>query len=204
MSRLKNLSRGGYIAVGIVMTLILVPTGIAAAAVAYNGIEGTNGTTTTVNDARVTSAGQLTTTEAAPSAYRDYTQVGELNSAEGLNGGSQCLRLTSIPTGDAFVVRQAEVDARQVDASTSVGSPTGYSSNSFFLLTADSPSNACGDGSLITTGETPNVGNVAIPLTPGYVLPSGFKLDAYGHGLNGFFYVTGYLVPSADAPTTPG
>ena len=55
MSRLKNMSRGGYIVVGIIMALILVPTGIAAGAVAYNGIEGTNGTTTTVNDAHVTS-----------------------------------------------------------------------------------------------------------------------------------------------------
>jgi hypothetical protein len=33
---------------------------------AYNGIEGTNGTTTTLNKADVTSAGQLLTVEAAP------------------------------------------------------------------------------------------------------------------------------------------
>jgi hypothetical protein len=73
MSKLKNMSRGGYIVVGSVTALILVPTGIAAAAVAYNGIEGTNGTTTTINDAHVTSAGQLLTTEAAPSTFREYS-----------------------------------------------------------------------------------------------------------------------------------
>lgn len=63
------MSRGGYIVVGIIAALILVPTSVAAAAIAYTGIEGTNGATTTVNDAHVTSAGQLLTTEANPSTF---------------------------------------------------------------------------------------------------------------------------------------
>jgi len=43
VSTLKNLSRGGYIVVGIVAALVLVPTGIAAAATVYNGIVGVSG-----------------------------------------------------------------------------------------------------------------------------------------------------------------
>jgi len=65
----KSTSRGGYIVVGIVATLMLIPTGIAAAAVAYTGIEGTNGATTTVNPAEVTVASQQLTTEANPSTF---------------------------------------------------------------------------------------------------------------------------------------
>src|ERR1700726_1034202 len=70
MKRVKNLSRAGWMVVGIVVTLILVPTGVALA-LTYNGIEGTNGITATLNPAYVTSAGQLEATEAAPAKYVD-------------------------------------------------------------------------------------------------------------------------------------
>ncbi len=63
MSGLKNMSRGGYIVVGIVMALILVPSGVAAA-LAYTGIEGSSGHVANVSD-----AGQLLTTEANPSSF---------------------------------------------------------------------------------------------------------------------------------------
>jgi hypothetical protein len=43
MSKLKNLSRGGWIIVGVIVALVLVPS-VAVAAVSYTGIEGTSGT----------------------------------------------------------------------------------------------------------------------------------------------------------------
>ena len=87
------------------------------------------------------------------------------------------------------------------------GPPAGYSSNSHFLLNADGTSTGCGSyaGSLITSGDAPNttMGNVPIPLVPGYVIPSGYKLDVSTSGMDATVYVTGYLVPSADAGSTP-
>jgi len=198
MSKIKNMSRGGYIVVGIIMALILVPSGVAAA-LAYNGIEGSSG-----HEANVSDYGQLLTTPALPSAYRDYQVF--VNSADGANGGTSCVKLATIPKGDAFVAQQVEVDFFGVDSPSSYsGPPAGNSSTSGFNLNADSPSVGCGDGPTITTGDAPDttIGNVPIPLVPGYVIPSGYKIDLTGYGANAGVYVTGYLVPSADAGSTP-
>ena len=199
MSRLKNMSRGGYIVVGIVMALILVPSGVAAA-LAYNGIEGSSG-----HEANVSDYGQLLTTPALPSAYRDYHAF-QVDSAGGASGEYlECVTAATIPTGDAFVAQQVEVDVSAVDSPSSYsGPPAGNASNSDFAVLADSPSDGCGFGSYITSGEAPNTtGNAPIPLVPGYVIPSGYHLDVTTFGMNAAVYVTGYLVPSADAPSSP-
>jgi hypothetical protein len=59
MSRIRNLSRGGWIVVGIVVALLLAPT--AAYAFTYTGIIGSDGV-----KANVTGGGQLLTVENLP------------------------------------------------------------------------------------------------------------------------------------------
>jgi hypothetical protein len=205
MSKINNFSRAGWVIVGLVAAMLLVPTMAVAATVAYNGIEGTNGTTTTQNKAQVTSAGQLLTTGASPQSYEEYTAY--IDGAAGDNNGQDCEEVVAVPSGKAFVAQQIEVDVFEANSPSGYSSPfgPGYYSNSSFGLYADSSSEAGACIGLIATGEAPGntEGNVAIPLVPGYVIPSGYHLDAGGYGLTGQVYVTGYLVPSADAPSVP-
>src|SRR5580658_7894089 len=66
MSKIKSMSRGGWIVVGIIVALLLVPTAAYAGgkALKFTGIEGTSG-----NQADVTGAGQLLTTTVNPSSF---------------------------------------------------------------------------------------------------------------------------------------
>jgi hypothetical protein len=202
------MSQGGSIVVGFVIALLLVPTGMAAAALKYTGIEATNGTTSTLNKTGVTSEGQLLTTTASPMNYEDY-QV-SINTADGDNGGQECGTVGSaIPAGDAFVVQQVQLDVYEADSpdtySGGEGDSGGYNSVSGFSLYADPHSDVCDGENLFTTGEAPDgtVGSVSIPLVPGFVVPTGYTIDAYLYGMNADVYVTGYLVPSADATASP-
>jgi hypothetical protein len=204
MYRLKNMSRGGWIVVGIVAALLLVPTGVAVAAgLKYTGIEGTS-----LNKADVTPDQQLLTTEAPPTKYEEYSS--QVQSADGANGGYDCVQVSgAIPAGEAFVVQQVEAYVYDADSPNTYSGGTdpsgGYANASAFEVTADGPSTTCADGPLITIGAAPDgtVGNVAIPLVPGYVVPSGYSIDTATAGMSAVISVTGYLVPSADAPPTP-
>jgi len=197
MSRIKNLSRAGWMVVGIVVTLILVPTGVAFA-LSYTGLQGSSG-----HKANVSVAGQLLTTEALPSAYRDYQE--EEETADGESGGSVCTTVTTIPSGDAFIVQDVMADVYGANAPVSVSSPNGSESVSGFNVYADTANQGCGNGDVVTTGEAPGgtVGNVNIPIAPGYVIPSGYNVDLLAIGIDAVCYVSGYLVPSADAPRSP-
>jgi hypothetical protein len=201
MFRLKDLSRGAWIVVGIVVALVLVPSGVAVATVAYNGIDGTNGTTTTTNDAHVTSAGQLLTTEATPSSFAEYSQ--NVEAADGQNGGTSCLLVKKIPTGKAFVIQEIQVGYIVVNSPTS--DSDGNESNAAGEVFADKTTQTCGDGVIVTGQVAPGgaPGSLVSPLAPGYAVPSGYNLDAMAIGANIYVEITGYLVPSADAATTP-
>lgn len=174
MSRFKNWSRGGYIVVGIIATLILVPTGIAAASVAYNGIEGTNGTTATVNDAHVTSAGQLTVTEAAPKSYKIY--------GGGVSPGAECVAVSPVlPTGFAFDAQNISVAILDSSAQTTSGSTNEFGGD--VRLEAATPKESpCGIeksfGYFFGTAVAPggNTGNVELPQSPGVVVPNGYQI----------------------------
>ncbi len=65
MSRLRNMSRVGWIVTGVVVALVLVPSAAFATARAlkFTGIEGTS-----THKADVTAAQQLLTTEASPAS----------------------------------------------------------------------------------------------------------------------------------------
>jgi hypothetical protein len=196
VTKIKNMSRGGYIVVGIVVALLLVPTA-AYAATLYNGIVGSSG-----KKANVTAAGQLLTTEALPKTYQDYDGNGD-NSAISGNPSFGCNPVGSaIPAGKAFVVQQVSFDIFEANAASLTSGVN--VSNAGVELDADPPGFNC-DSYQITSADPPDgdPGNVAIPLTPGYVVPSGYQIDMGTGGLDAYVEVTGYLVPSADAPATP-
>lgn len=198
MSRVKNMSRGGWIVVGILVAMLLVPSGVAAARTAYQGIIGTSG-----NKADVTPAQQLLTTEASPTKYEDY-EAGVASAV----GRYDCTSVSGpIPAGEAFVAQQVDLDIDLADspAGYSGGPNGGHVSESEFTLYAETPSVGCGYGSSIMSGEAPdgNVGNVTIPFVPGVIVPSGYSIDISVFGMDAAIYVTGYVVPSADAPSTP-
>ncbi len=121
----KNMSPGGWIVVGILIAMMLVPSGVAVAkALRYTGIEGTS-----LNKADVTPAGQLLTTEASPKKYEDYEGV-----VASALGGTDCETVGSaIPAGESFVAQQVEMDINQADTSVAE-SPTSNSSTSGFAV----------------------------------------------------------------------
>jgi hypothetical protein len=174
--------------------LILVPGVAVAASFTYNGLEGSSG-----NKANVTPAGQLLTTPVLPSHYQEF-RTGSLTSS----GGGGCSTLATIPSNDAFIIQQVTVDANQVDTPSSYTGPAGTSSNANFQLYLDLPTDigACADY-LVTSGDMTAPGNVETPIVPGYVVPSGYAVDIATQGISGTYYVSGYLVPKADAPSGP-
>ena len=188
MSRFKNMSRGGYIVVGIVAALILVPTGIAAATVAYTGIEGNNGATGTVNHADVTSAGQLLTTEANPNTFVQTADVDVYNGGR-FQGNREpedqrcphrhndSLRCVCRPHPRKWSERGA---GRFETGSTCTGG-------------------LAGRGVLLNRGSD---GETDLPLSPGLVVAKGDSLcGAAGGSVDAEVDVSGYTVSSTDAPT---
>jgi hypothetical protein len=195
MSKLKNMSRAGYIIVGIVAALILVPTGIAAATAAYTGIEGTNvANKTTENYVQVTSAGQLLTTEANPSTFVQTPDVDLDGSGTAGEPGSFGL-IAKPKTNDSLIVTTIHYDV--------FADPTPGSGEN--VVVEELTGSECA-GSLVgswyhylnpaTDGETD------MPLAPGLVVAKGDSLCGVAEGsVDADMSVSGYTVSSTDAPT---
>jgi hypothetical protein len=188
MSKLKNLSRGGYIVIGIIAALILVPTGIAAATVAYTGIGGTNGATATVNHADVTSAGQLLTTEANPSTFVQTADVA-------MNSSSGVVVIAKPKTNDALIVTTLHYD---VYADPSPGS----GQNIVLDEMAGSTCSGSAVGTWLHYVNPATDGETDISLAPGLVIAKGDALCGEANGsVAGEVSISGYTVSSTDAPT---
>ncbi len=181
MSGLKNMSRGGYIVVGIVMALILVPSGVAAA-LAYTGIEGSSGHVANVSD-----AGQLLTTEANPSSF--------FQNSDAVLSTSKLIRIaTPSPSADALVVTTIHFE---------VGSdPTPGDFD--YIETEVVTGTTCGGSKVGTYTHVftpPTIGEYDISLAPGLAIPQGDSLCGDdSHNLVTEADVSGYTVPSADVP----
>ena len=183
MSRIKSLSRGDWVVVGIVIVLILVPSGVAIATVAHQ---------TSVTDAPLPAA-----------MLKNYTEYG-IEVFPNPPGG-QCKSAARIPPGKAFVAQQVDVAVFATQAPIAQNGYNLDSSGEFQLSASKRSANLCSGKTTMASGEAPDgtVGNVAIPLVPGYVVPSGYSIGVYTIGMGATVWITGYLVRSADAPTTP-
>jgi len=179
VSKIKNLSRAGWVIVGLVAAILLVPTMAVAATVAYNGIEGTNGTTTTQNKAQVTSAGQLLTNEAEPSAY-----VNVFGRADCTTG------IFTIPSGKALIITGANFYIGEATAGTPAE------------LDLDSgPASAPCTSLLTSANRSDQVESQNQVFQPGIAVPAGDVLGLDEFGASGSVSVYGYLVPSDVVPS---
>jgi hypothetical protein len=192
MQAIKGISRVGWLVTGIIVALVLAPTAALAAGAVSSG-SSSNATATVA-------------TPPAPKAYETYVAG---VSADTTEGGVDCTTAQpqgpAVPANDAFVLQQVEVDTYGVSLNNT-RSDVAYSDNGF-NIDADTPAQGCGNGNTITTGDTstesndayPNLGNETVPITPGYVVPSGTNLDVYAAGIDATFTFSGYLIPASKA-----
>ena len=200
MSRIKNMSRGGWIVIGILIAMMLVPSGVAVAkALKYTGIEGSDTYNSTINKAAVLSSGQLLTTESNP-----------FDSFAGWNSGGTTLPSTNVtsstctPFGDMPLPQLQSALITQVNISV-------YSPPSSSAVIYVYPDGNC-SGNEIVNDEVPNTlsGTQVIPFSPPVPTdgPDGFDLGGSGDYLSAIEYggvsanivVNGYVTTSEQTP----
>jgi hypothetical protein len=208
MSKISNISRTGWLVVGIVAALLLVPaTAVAVTATATIIQGGTAADQASVtahrlqtndeikgysgnNFAAVTYDGQLLTTTTDPSTFVNNTAIE-------VDGGTGYQPVFTAPTGNAVVVTTIHLDT----ASDPTPGPT---ENIVFTVqpgTGCPGSSRVGDYSeLVSPGS---LGETDIPFNPGLAIPTGDALCAKSSGPIVDLSVTGYLVSSIAVPPDP-
>jgi hypothetical protein len=175
LARIKGMSRGSWIAIGLLAGVIAAP-GVALAAFSDFRIVGVNGTPV----AQVTPASQLRTAEADPASFRMLYVP-----APSQNG---CVPSQQIPGGSAFVLKQAQFDAYSVPA---IGP-----GNSVALY--EGP--VC-SGDPIAKVNPATVGSSVVPFDPGIAMQANqvFSVKVLG-GVLAEVFLIGYKVTAAAVP----
>jgi len=176
VSRLRSLSTGAWIAIGLVAGSILAPA-TAVAATSLVGIVGPNNVR-----AGVTSAGQLRTAEAAPYAFQVYARNGVVS------GG--CSVITTSVGTKAYIAKQVVFNVYE-DPTPGAGD--------YVALYSDA---ACSSQPIAVV--TPGLVNAwTYPLDPGFAIQAGGGLyaQAFG-GVESDVTVYGYTVGATDVPAT--
>jgi hypothetical protein len=182
MSKIKSMSRGGWIVVGFIVALLVVPSVAVAATLRFTGIEGTNGTTSTVNKAHVTSAGEVATAPADPdSLYSSPLQT---------VFGSTAVLVAQPPSGSALILTSLAV--------TVYSNPSPGIGNGFVF---DINSNNSCSGSLVGSFEAvvdiSGLNVVNVPIGSGVAIPAGDALCGEAIGSpEANVWANGYVVPS--------
>jgi hypothetical protein len=182
MSKFKNIPGLVWLVIGVLVTLLVIPTtAYAAGALKYVGIEGTS-----TNKADVSPAGQLLTTEAGADSLFD-------SGARNINNGSNGAPMYAPPQHSAGILMSIHLDVYG-DAGA------GNAGESFYI----GPS--CNTEDFLVDSVNPTtVGTVILPCSPGVVIPAGDELCAISTGsIASLASANGYTVPAADAPTVPG
>jgi hypothetical protein len=185
MHRIKNMSRGGWIVVGIVVAMMLVPSSVAvAAALKYTGIEGTSG-----NKADVTPAGELQVAAASPSAYFQNTFANV--------SGSAAVNVAAPPASLALVVTTIHIDTYE--------DPTpGSGQNILFLVSTGTSCSGSQVGSYLEFLNPGGIGETDLPMAPGLGIPEGDSLCAEAGGsVVAEVSVSGFTVPAAAVTSGP-
>jgi hypothetical protein len=186
MHRPKNMSRGGWIVIGIVVGLLIVPSGVVAAkaALKFTGIEGTSG-----NKADVTSAAQVETADADPSnLYISNPALVQATAA----GGPAASVVVAFASGHGIILNEITID---VSSDPSPG-PNDYVQ----VYSADSDS--CTPTDIYDNIVNPaTIGLTSIPIPSGVAIHAGSALCALQSGsVVAEVEATGYQVPSASVP----
>jgi hypothetical protein len=198
VSRIKNISRSGWLVIGIVAALLLVPTTVAAVTsttiikggtlagqagvtashqLQTNGeIQGTSG-----NQADVSPAGQVLSAPAYPSHYFAGADAG-------LPTGGSAVALATPPAGGAMVVTSVNVSVY------SAPSP-GPSDFAEFVIGSGGCTTFVGpfEHAIYPSG----IGSTQLTFDPGVVIPSGDVLCGGASVVGAYADATGYTVPAA-------
>jgi hypothetical protein len=188
MSTFKSIPRAGWFVAGVTAAVLMIPTAVGAtvgvqAALKMTGIEGTSG-----NQADVTGAGQLLTTEAPPSAYAQSSDVlmltsGGLVALAGASGNHSLLISTIHINVDSLSGAGPAVALAIFPGTSCPATATGSTWNHLF--------------------SAPAVGETDIPYSPGLIVAKGSILCGETLGtIDATVSVSGYIVPAADAPTS--
>ena len=188
MSKIKNISRTGWLVAGIIAALLLVPTtAVAVSTATMTIIKGGSAS----GEASVTAAHQLLSTTVNPKAY---VNTGTAEITSGLNGYAI---IASPPSGDALIVTTIHIDTFYDPAPET----------NQYLLFFIAPSTTCA-GSIVDPYQTivtpSSIGETDIPFTPGLAIPAGDALCAEAtNNIEGYGSATGYTVPSGEVPAGP-
>jgi hypothetical protein len=189
VSKIKNISRTGWLVAGIVAALLLVPTtAVAVTTATITIIKGG----TSAGEANVTAAHQLLSTTANPNAYVNTTYAD-------ITGQSAAYApIASPPSGDALIVTTIHLNT--------YNDPTPGPAD--FITFVIETGTACSSGSHVGSYVEPvtpgTLGETDIPYNPGLAVPAGDALCAAAIGsYDAWVSATGYTVPSSEVPAGP-
>ena len=187
MSKFKNIPGLVWLVIGVLVTLLVIPSTAYAAALKFTGIEGTS-----TNKADVTPAGQLLTTEAQPGNLLggSSTDVGYISGSTTFASGV----LFKAPSTEAVVLDALTLSVR--------GYATSASGNTYYDVYVGTGTCSGQVGSWLLSITPTGFGTTEVPLTPGVAIPAGDSVCSESQTASGTFFVgvtaTGALVPATD------
>ena len=175
MSKFRNIPGLVWLVIGVLVTLLVIPSTAYAAALKFTGIEGTS-----TNKADVSPGGQLLTTSADPSASYNF-----------LSAFSPDYTLAAQPpVGKALMITSLHFDvySNPNPADDPYEEIALYSGSCVGFITT------------IDEVDPASEGVTVLPYDPGIPVPAGDSLCSDGVSLYGDLEASGYTVPSADVP----
>jgi hypothetical protein len=178
LSKIKNVKGGWGFLAGVLITMLLVPSVAVATGLTYTGIEGKNGTTSTLNKADVESSGQIYTTNAPP-------QTLFANAPEIITAGNDA-PIVPTPPGYDGIVTSVSVDFTALDA--------GRAEVSIYISPA---TNCSGTTAAVRYVDTSQITDSEITFPTGVPVPNGDTLCAIMDvGVQAVVSADGYAVPA--------
>jgi hypothetical protein len=178
VSRIKQMSRGGWILIGVIIAVLLYPSVANAASTVYDGIIGTSG-----HKADVSPTSQLLTAEAAPSSLYHFQGDAEADTV-----------LATPPSGHALIVTSISVDFSSEAAPDFVELYVGSSScgSSYKFVGYIDGATVWNGTSLVLSG-----GVEQVPVAPGISVPAADRLCGASGEDDNDVMISGYSVPSS-------
>jgi hypothetical protein len=184
VSRIKNISRAGWLIAGAVAALVLVPT-VAVATASVVTLQGSPSGKKT----NVTGAGQMLTATASPASF--------FQNASSAFGSTTREPVATPPAGLALVVTTIHVDV-YYDPSPGSGQEIEFNVETGTSCTGSQV------GSYWESLNPPSVQEIDIPLEPGLGIPSGDSLCGITVGsVDTEASVSGYTVPPGTVTSGP-
>jgi hypothetical protein len=176
MSRLRSMSRSGWVVVGLVLGAIAIPAVAVAATATLVTIRGNN------HNAAVSPAGQLRTVTMDPAnTFHTESYVGD----------AACVPLFTVPADKSVVIRHINVSV--------FDTPTNETNRYLNVITG-----TCGQTptSFLADVRITGQGPISIPLGDGISLPAGTQVNGFFLGADGFVDLFGYTMGANAVPAS--